>query len=170
MLIIDHKEQPLVSWRPGNQTMRHCSQALGAEHLTTGEQWFEPGTGAPQHSHPEGVEEVIVILEGSATFKVDGEEVVVGAGQSIILPPLSHHGFVANEPFHIGGGGLSKRGPDHRVRRGARPDLRHRRHRRRQARRAPPPADGALKDPPEDPDRRSPGELPAVRRAPSGRD
>ena len=107
MLIIDHKEQPLVSWRPGNQTMRHCSQALGAEHLTTGEQWFEPGTGAPQHSHPEGVEEVIVILEGSATFKVDGEEVVVGAGQSIILPPLSHHGFVANEPFHIGGGGLS---------------------------------------------------------------
>ncbi len=107
MLIVDHKEQPLVSWRPGNQTMRHCSQALGAEHMTTGEQWFEPRTGAPQHSHPEGVEEVIVVLEGSALFKIDGEEVVVSAGQSIILPPLSHHGFVAREPFHIGGGGLS---------------------------------------------------------------
>jgi quercetin dioxygenase-like cupin family protein len=107
MLVVDHKEQPLVSWRPGNVTMRHCSETLGAEHMTAGEQWFEPGTGAPQHYHPEGIEEVIVVLEGSARFKVDGEELVVRAGQSIILPPLCHHGFVALEKLHIGGGGLS---------------------------------------------------------------
>jgi len=107
MLIIDHREQPLVSWRPGNVTIRHCSETLGAEQMTTGEQWFEPGTGAPQHYHPEGIEEVIVVLEGSALFKVDGEELVVREGQSIILPPLCHHGFVAREKLHIGGGGLS---------------------------------------------------------------
>ena len=107
MLIVNHKEQPLVSWRPGNETIRHCSETLGAEQMTTGEQWFAPGTGAPQHYHPEGIEEVIVVLEGSARFTVDGEEVVVRAGQSIILPPLCHHGFVALEDLHIGGGGLS---------------------------------------------------------------
>jgi len=107
MLIVDHEEQPVVSWRPGNLTVRHCSQALGSQHLTAGEQWFEPGTGAPMHSHPEGVEEVIVVLEGSARFIVDGEELVVSKGQSIILAPLSHHGFVALEHLHIGGGGLS---------------------------------------------------------------
>ena len=107
MLIINHAVQPLVSWRPGNRTIRHCSKALGAQHMTTGEQWFEPGTGAPIHSHPEGVEEVIVVLEGSAKFFIDGNEFVLRKGQSIILPPLSHHGFVALEDFHIGGGGLS---------------------------------------------------------------
>lgn len=107
MLIVDHKAQPIVSWRPGNRTLRHCSKTLGASYMTAGEQWFEPGTGAPLHHHPDGVEEVIVVLEGSARFTVDGEEVVVRAGQSIILPPLSHHGFVAIEDLHIGGGGLS---------------------------------------------------------------
>jgi quercetin dioxygenase-like cupin family protein len=107
VLVVDHKQQPVVSWRAGNRTIRHCSKALGAEHMTAGEQWFEPGTGAPQHHHPEGVEEVIVVLEGSATFTIDGETVVVSAGQSIILPELSHHGFSAIDDFHIGGGGLS---------------------------------------------------------------
>ena len=107
MLIIDHSKQPLVSWRPGNQTLRHCSKTLGSTELTAGEQWVEPGTGAPQHYHPEGIEEVIVVQEGSARFVVDGEELVVREGQSIILPPLCHHGFVAIDLFHIGGGGLS---------------------------------------------------------------
>src|SRR5947208_3506299 len=103
VLIVDHKEQPLVSWRPGNQTIRHASEALGAAELTTGEQWFAPGTGAPQHYHPEGIEEVIVVLEGSATFTVAGEELVVKEGQSIILPPQVQHGFVARDDLHIGG-------------------------------------------------------------------
>jgi quercetin dioxygenase-like cupin family protein len=107
VLVIDHKSQPVVSWRPGNKTLRHCSKALGSDHLTCGEQWFEAGTGAPLHHHPEGIEEIIVVLEGSARFVVDGQEVTVHAGQSIILPALSHHGFVALTPLHIGGGGLS---------------------------------------------------------------
>ena len=107
MLIIDHKKQPLVSWRPGNRTMKHTSKSLGSEHLTTGEQWFEPGTGAPMHSHPEGIEEVICVFEGKARFWFEGQELILEQGQTIILPPLTHHGFVALEPFHIGGGGLS---------------------------------------------------------------
>ena len=107
MLIVRHDEQEIVSWRPGNRTIRHVSKALGSQHLTAGEQWFEPGTGAPMHSHPEGIEEVIVVLKGSARFTVDGEQLVVREGETIVLPPLSHHGFVALEDFHIGGGGLS---------------------------------------------------------------
>jgi quercetin dioxygenase-like cupin family protein len=107
MLIVPHNEQPVVSWRPGNRTIRHASKALGSQHLTTGEQWFQPGTGAPMHSHPEGIEEVIVVLSGSARFTIDGDELILREGQSVILPPLCHHGFVALEEFHIGGGGLS---------------------------------------------------------------
>lgn len=107
MLIVKHSEQPIVSWRPGNRTLRTSSKALGSDEMTTGEQWFEPGSGAPRHRHPEGVEEVIVVAEGSARFFYEGREFVLQEGQAIILPPLSHHGFVAVEDFHIAGGGLS---------------------------------------------------------------
>jgi quercetin dioxygenase-like cupin family protein len=107
MLIIKHKEQPLVSWRPGNKTMKHSSETLGSTQLTTGEQWFETGVGAPMHWHPEGIEEVICVFKGKATFWFDGHELELREGQTIILPPTKKHGFVAQEPFHNGGGGLS---------------------------------------------------------------
>jgi quercetin dioxygenase-like cupin family protein len=107
MLIVKHSEQPLVAWREGNKTLRTSSKALGSAEMTTGEQWFEPGSGAPRHRHPEGVEEVIVVAEGSARFYFEGREFVLRHGQAIIFPPLSHHGFVALEKFHIAGGGLS---------------------------------------------------------------
>jgi quercetin dioxygenase-like cupin family protein len=107
VLIVDHTRQPVVSWRPGNRTIRHASKALGSTHLTTGEQWFEPGQGAPMHFHPDGVEEVLVVISGKALFWLENDEFVLEAGQSVILPPLSRHGFVALEPLHLGGGGLS---------------------------------------------------------------
>jgi quercetin dioxygenase-like cupin family protein len=107
MLIIDHSKQPLVSWRPGNTTMKHTSETLGSQHLTTGEQWFEPGVGAPRHYHPPGIEEVICVFEGKADFWYEGQDFTIEEGQAIILPAESKHGFVATEPFHIGGGGLS---------------------------------------------------------------
>lgn len=107
MLIVDHAVEPVVSWRPGNRTLRHCDKRLGAEELTAGEQWFEPGTGAPLHFHPEPVEEVICIISGSMCFWHDGDETIAGAGQSIVIPPNVRHGFVALEELHIGGGGLS---------------------------------------------------------------
>jgi mannose-6-phosphate isomerase-like protein (cupin superfamily) len=65
------------------------------------EQWCEPGTGAPTHTHF-GVEEVIVVLDGVADFWVDGESARVEAGGSVVLPAESWHGFsnVGGETLH----------------------------------------------------------------------
>lgn len=56
------------------------------------EQLCDPGAGAPPHRH-EGVEEVIVVLEGRARIHVSGEETQLGAGESVVLPAGSRHGF-----------------------------------------------------------------------------
>jgi quercetin dioxygenase-like cupin family protein len=56
------------------------------------EQLCAPGAGAPPHRH-DGVEEVIVVLEGLARIHVGGEETELGAGESVVLPAGSRHGF-----------------------------------------------------------------------------
>ena len=47
--------------------------------------------GAPTHSHP--VEEMLTVREGEAEMWIDGERVVVSAGQSLIVPAGRKHGF-----------------------------------------------------------------------------
>jgi mannose-6-phosphate isomerase-like protein (cupin superfamily) len=56
------------------------------------EQWVEPGAGAPLHTHFD-VEEVILVVEGESEFTVDGASSTVAAGESILLPARSWHGF-----------------------------------------------------------------------------
>jgi quercetin dioxygenase-like cupin family protein len=56
------------------------------------EQWCDPGRGAPLHHHFE-LEELIAVVEGLADFTVDGEERRVAAGETILLPAGSRHGF-----------------------------------------------------------------------------
>jgi quercetin dioxygenase-like cupin family protein len=82
----------LVEWRPGVRTRLHAGAATGATQLCVLEQWCDPGTGAPTHTHFE-VEELIAVLEGEAEFWVDGERRRVPAGETILLPPFSRHGF-----------------------------------------------------------------------------
>jgi mannose-6-phosphate isomerase-like protein (cupin superfamily) len=50
-----------------------------------------PGEGPAQHKHT--YEEVFVTLEGEATFVVDGEEIVAGPNEVVIVPPDTPHGF-----------------------------------------------------------------------------
>lgn len=82
-----------VEWRPGVLTRLHASSGSGAAQLCVLEQRCEPGAGAPPHTHFE-VEEVIVVLGGEAEFTVDGVTSCVRAGESIVLPAGSVHGFV----------------------------------------------------------------------------
>jgi quercetin dioxygenase-like cupin family protein len=81
-----------LEWRPGVVTRLHSAQATGARSLCVLEQLCEPGTGAPWHRH-DGVEEVILVLEGRARFQVADEEFVVEAGGSVLLPAGSRHAF-----------------------------------------------------------------------------
>jgi mannose-6-phosphate isomerase-like protein (cupin superfamily) len=50
-----------------------------------------PGGGPAQHRHP--YEEVFITLEGEATFLVNGEEIVAGPNEVVIVPPDMPHGF-----------------------------------------------------------------------------
>jgi mannose-6-phosphate isomerase-like protein (cupin superfamily) len=50
-----------------------------------------PGGGPAQHRHP--YEEVFITLEGEATFLVNGEEIVAGPNEVVIVPPDTPHGF-----------------------------------------------------------------------------
>jgi mannose-6-phosphate isomerase-like protein (cupin superfamily) len=52
----------------------------------------EPGQGPALHYHP--YEEVFVILDGQATFTIDGETLVAHKGDILLAPAYAHHKFV----------------------------------------------------------------------------
>lgn len=74
------------------RTRLHAAGSTGSDQLCVMEQLCVPGTGAPPHRHP-GVEEVIAVLSGRARFFVGDEEADVIAGESILIPSGSRHGF-----------------------------------------------------------------------------
>ena len=51
-----------------------------------------PGSGATLHRHP--YEETFIVREGKASFTVGDENVEVEAGQILIVPGGTAHGFV----------------------------------------------------------------------------
>ena len=50
-----------------------------------------PGRGPGLHVHP--YPEVFLVQEGTATFRAGGDELVVTAGQVVVVPPDTPHGF-----------------------------------------------------------------------------
>ncbi len=52
----------------------------------------EPGSGPRLHRHPYA--EVFVLLEGAATFTVDGRTIEASAGQTVVVQPGEAHTFV----------------------------------------------------------------------------
>jgi quercetin dioxygenase-like cupin family protein len=50
-----------------------------------------PGEGPALHRHP--YEETFIMLEGTATFSVDGETFEAHAGEIVIAPAGAAHGF-----------------------------------------------------------------------------
>ncbi len=94
MTIVRGSEKPEASWRPGKRGILHAAASVGGTtKLIVNESWNAFGIGAPTHTHPDGLEEIIMVLEGKAEFWVDGEHSILEAGDLIILPPHSHHGF-----------------------------------------------------------------------------
>ncbi len=91
MNIIDVRDMPPESWRPGTETRMLVSASNGAVQLCIFEQWVAPGGGAPTHTHP--VEEVLTVLEGEAEMWMDEERGTVSVGQSMIVPARRKHGF-----------------------------------------------------------------------------
>jgi mannose-6-phosphate isomerase-like protein (cupin superfamily) len=91
MMVIDPRNIPVESWRPGVETRMVVSGVNGAAQLCIFEQWVAPGHGAPTHWHP--VEEVLTVREGEAEMWMDEQRGIVAAGQSLIVPAGRRHGF-----------------------------------------------------------------------------
>jgi mannose-6-phosphate isomerase-like protein (cupin superfamily) len=101
MKVNDPKEIPIELWRPGVETRMLVSAQNGAVQLCMFEQWVAPRNGAPTHCHP--VEEVLTVREGKAEMWIDGDHVIVKAGQSLIVPAGRNHGFrnCGNVTLHL---------------------------------------------------------------------
>jgi quercetin dioxygenase-like cupin family protein len=54
---------------------------------------YPPGRGPDLHFHP--YSEVFIVHEGEARFTVGDEQVVVGEGNVVVVPPETVHGFKA---------------------------------------------------------------------------
>ena len=50
-----------------------------------------PGEGPDLHVHP--YEETFIMLEGVCTFTVDGNQIEATAGEIMVVPPNTPHGF-----------------------------------------------------------------------------
>jgi mannose-6-phosphate isomerase-like protein (cupin superfamily) len=91
MNVIDHAKQPIEEWRPGVTTRMRVSALTRAAQLTIFDQWCTAGLGAPTHLHE--VEEVLSVIEGEAQIWVEDDSTTVKAGQSVVIPAGSRHGF-----------------------------------------------------------------------------
>lgn len=56
---------------------------------------FDSGAVTPPHTHPH--EQISYVLSGKMEFDIAGEKVVLGAGESRVLPPNAPHGAVCIE-------------------------------------------------------------------------
>lgn len=92
----------VVNWREGTTTHLHACEAVGSQQLCLFEQSHEPGAGAPSHRHP-GLEETVTVLAGRARFEVEGQEALVEAVATVIIPPGAEHSFtnVGSEPLWV---------------------------------------------------------------------
>ena len=85
-------DTPPVAWRAGVQTRLHRTPSVRPTGICVIEQWSDPGVGAPTHRHA-NAEELIIVVDGSAEFRLEDDRVELTAGESILLPAASRHGF-----------------------------------------------------------------------------
>ncbi|MCV9936145.1 cupin domain-containing protein [Boseaceae bacterium BT-24-1] len=91
MTLLDHETQPLEQWREGVMTLMRVSALVRSAQLCIFEQFCDPGLGAPIHLH--AVEEVLEVMEGEAEITLSGENLILRANQSMLIPAGAKHSF-----------------------------------------------------------------------------
>ena len=71
-------------------TFVRAAADTGGELLEMELLWPRPGKRAPAHVHPE-MEERYEVLEGTAAFRIGGEERTAGPGEVVAVPPGTTH-------------------------------------------------------------------------------
>jgi len=64
-----------------------------AEGRIVGELTAEPGFSGPGPHHHSGQAELFYVLDGEFTFQVEGEEILLRPGMSLIISPDTIHNF-----------------------------------------------------------------------------
>jgi mannose-6-phosphate isomerase-like protein (cupin superfamily) len=91
MLIAREADRDVEIWRDGVDTRVFASAADGSHQLAVFEQVCQPGIGAPPHLHV--VEEVLRVIEGTATVVIGDEQATLQAGDAVTIPAGVVHGF-----------------------------------------------------------------------------
>ncbi len=77
--------------------VRHSALQLGSNEILMGRTTKDPGPCEP-YVHKHDHEDIIVMLRGSFTLRVDDEEVTLHPGDTLIIPPDTVHTPVAAGP------------------------------------------------------------------------
>jgi len=70
----------------------HLSRLAAGEETSVQGFRIDPGAEVPEHSHPH--EQAGVIVRGTLTFRVDGEELRVGPGDTYVISGDEPHGVI----------------------------------------------------------------------------
>lgn len=81
----ESSDLPAAEGGPYRELMRRPSMSLGVYRLAAG------GT---DHQHPHSSDEVYVVVGGTATLRVDGQDHPVGPGSIVSVDRGVEHGFV----------------------------------------------------------------------------
>ena len=73
------QEHPVEALNPSIER-----QTVSTEHLTVARIRLRAGGVVPSHAHPH--EQVATVLEGSLRFTLSGDDHVVSAGESVVVP------------------------------------------------------------------------------------
>ena len=90
--ILHPHQIPVVDRGGGARTIPLVCCEIGAQGLLNGITELDPGAGIPLHYH--NCEETVLVIEGQATFEVDGREYELTALDTTWVPPEMHHRFV----------------------------------------------------------------------------
>jgi quercetin dioxygenase-like cupin family protein len=77
--------------------VRHSAPKLGSKEILMGRTTKDPGPCEP-YVHKHDHEDIIVMLRGSFTLRVGDEDVTLGEGDTLIIPPDTVHTPVAAGP------------------------------------------------------------------------
>jgi len=89
--VVDHASVPIVASPSGLPTQHLVSERDGATGLFVGQQWLRRGERVLLHTHP--VEEALTVLSGRGAATIGGDQVPIGPGVSLFIPPGVVHGF-----------------------------------------------------------------------------
>jgi quercetin dioxygenase-like cupin family protein len=90
MDVVTWNEEPVEQLNPAIRR-----QLFNTERMTIARIQLEAGAVVPEHSHEH--EQVVNVLEGRMRFRIDGEELTVGPGESLLIESNASHDATALE-------------------------------------------------------------------------